>query len=125
MKWVKFLFYISATYGVLALTPLYFQEARIARQSLPALAYPEFFYGFLGVALAWQLVFFLVGVDPVRYRHIMLAGVVEKIGFGLPAMLLYQAGRIKTDMFIAGSIDLLLAVLFTLAWVKVGKERHS
>ena len=47
----------------------------------------------------------------------MLAGVVEKLGFGVPAFLLYQAGRIKMEMFFAGAIDLALAVFFTIAWV--------
>jgi hypothetical protein len=122
MKWVKYVFYISGFYGLLVLAPLYFQEGKLARAGLPAITYPEFFYGFIGVALAWQLAFLLIGSDPVRYRQLMLVGVIEKIGFGLPACLLYQAGRIKFEMFGAGLLDLVMAVLFTIAWNRVGKE---
>ena len=50
--------------------------------------------GFIGVAVAWQFVFLLISRDPVRYRPIMLAAVVEKASFGLPAIALYVAGSI-------------------------------
>jgi hypothetical protein len=121
MRWIKWLFYICGVYGLLVLPPLYLREPALAKAALPAVTYPEFFYGFIGVGIAWQIVFLVIGTDPVRFRPLMLVGVVEKLGFGIPAALLYQAGRIKADMFAAGMLDLLLAVLFTVAWIRAGK----
>lgn len=125
MRWIKWLFFICGFYGVLVLAPLYFQEGKLARAGAPAITYPEFFYGFIGVALAWQTVFLLISSDPRRYRELMLVGVIEKLGFGIPAALLYQAGRIKMEMFAAGVLDLVMAVLFTLAWIRMRKESSA
>jgi hypothetical protein len=33
------------------------------RQYVPPSAYPQFFYGFLSVAMAWQIAFLLIGSD--------------------------------------------------------------
>ena len=43
---------------------------------------PEHFYGFIGVARAWQVIFLIVASDVMRYRPLMLAGVLEKLSFG-------------------------------------------
>lgn len=36
-----------------------------------ALTHPEFYYGFVGVAVLWQVVFVLLARDPFRYRPLM------------------------------------------------------
>ncbi|HUS18324.1 MAG TPA: hypothetical protein VMZ25_01625 [Terriglobales bacterium] len=125
MSWIKYLFYICGFYGLLVIAALYFRERAIAAAGLPGITYPEFFYGFIGVGLAWQLAFLVIGGDPLRYRPLILVAVIEKIGFGLPAALLYKAGRIPAEMFAAGMLDLLMAVLFTIAWVQLGKAASS
>jgi len=122
MKWIKWLFYIAGGYGVLVITPQYFLEERISMGVPPPITHPEYFYGFIGVGLAWQIAFIIIGTDPLRYRHLMLAGVVEKFSFGIAAALLYQAGRVRADLVAFGSIDMLLGVLFIVAWVQLGKE---
>lgn len=122
MRWIKWLFYLAGIYGVLVLTPLYFKERALAEAGQPAITYPEFFYGFVGVALAWQVAFLIIGGDPVRFRPIILAGIVEKLSFGIAAPILYVQQRVKADMLAAGFLDLVLGVLFMIAWVQLGKK---
>ena len=69
----RWIFRIAAIYGLIALTPLYFLEAKVAAPA-PLLAHPEHFYGFIGTALAAQVMFLVIASDPVRYRPLMLAG---------------------------------------------------
>jgi|SRR5579872_615904 len=42
------------------------------RDTPPAITHPEYFYGFLGGALAWQFLFLVLSTDPVRYRPMIL-----------------------------------------------------
>jgi hypothetical protein len=124
LRWIKWLFYICGIYGSLVIPPLYLRERQLAAEGLPGITYPEFFYGFIGVGLAWQIVFLVIGTDPRRYRPIILiAALVEKLGFGIPALLLYRAGRLSKEMLAAGCLDLVMAVLFLAAWVQIGKQK--
>ena len=65
----------AAVYGVLVLAPLY-------ALPLPA-RQPEITLGFIGVALVFQWVFWIVGSNPARYRALMLPAVLEKLVFGV------------------------------------------
>ena len=116
MPWIKRLFYLAAAYGFLFLTPQYFLEQRFSRDYPPAITHPEFYYGFIGVALAFQMVIAIIGSDPVRFRPMMLAAVAEKFSFGVAAPLLCAAGRIPRITAYFGIVDLLLSVLFLYAW---------
>jgi ABC-type transport system involved in cytochrome c biogenesis permease subunit len=80
--------------------------------------YPQFFYGFLSVAFAWQLAFLVIGRDPVRFRPLMLAGIVEKLGYVLILIVLHGLARISTADAMAAVPDLLLGILFIAAFVK-------
>jgi hypothetical protein len=108
----------AAIYGVLVLVPQYFLEERIGRDTPPPITHPEYFYGFIGVALAWQLVFFLISRDPVRYRPLMLLALVEKASFGVAAIALFLSSRLSAQMLGAGLIDLVLGALFVIAYVR-------
>jgi hypothetical protein len=118
MKFAKRLFFIAAVYGIVGLVPQYFMEAKNGADFPPAITHPEYYYGFIGVALAWQVLFFLIARDPVRYRLAMLPGVLEKIGFGGAAVVLYMQGRLATLMLGFGCVDLIFAVLFLIAFRK-------
>lgn len=106
----------AAIYGILVLVPQYFLEARIGVDSPPPITHPEYFYGFVGLALVWQFAFWLIGADPQRYRPLMPIAVLEKASFGIAALVLFQLGRIPSTMLAAGVLDLALGVLFVLAW---------
>src|ERR1051326_1675203 len=84
MKFAKLTFLIAGGYGLLALAPLYFMEQQTGRDYPPPITHPEYYYGFIGVAVAWQLAFIVMSRDPVRYRALMPVAVVEKASFFIP-----------------------------------------
>ena len=109
-------FLVAGIYGVVVLLPQYFLEEKLGRDFPPPLTHPEHFYGFIGIALAWQLVFLMIARDVQRYRLLMLPAIVEKLSFGIAAIVLFANGRIAALVAGAGVVDLLLAVLFVLAF---------
>jgi hypothetical protein len=109
---------VAAVYGILALAPQYFMETRIGVDTPPPITHPEFFYGFVGLALVWQFAFLVIAGDPIRFRALMPITVLEKLSFGIPAVLLWAQGRLAGLMLLGGVTDLVLALLFCLAWVR-------
>ena len=69
-------------------------EDRIGRDYPPPITHPEHFYGFVGVAVAWQIAFLIISRDVVRFRPLMLAAIVEKASFALPTFALFASGRV-------------------------------
>ncbi|MBX3510584.1 MAG: hypothetical protein KF700_05235 [Hyphomonadaceae bacterium] len=115
MKFARWVFLIAGVYGVLALAPGFFTEAR-----LTPFSHPEFYYGFLGLALVFQFVFFIIASDPLRFRLLMPIAVLEKLSFFAPCVSLYAAGRIEVSpFFIGGLIDGAWMVLFAAAWLRL------
>jgi hypothetical protein len=98
------------------LLPQYFLERQVGVDFPPPITHPEYFYGFVGLALVWQLAFLLVAGDPVRYRPLMPVAVLEKLSFGLPAVVLFALDRIPVPVLVFGMIDLALGALFLLAY---------
>jgi hypothetical protein len=122
MKFSRWVFSIAGAYGVITVAPLYFMEQTISRQDPPPITHPMFFYGFVGVTLAWQLLFFVIAVQPARLRPVIPFAALEKLSFGIGAMALYRQGRLDHEDLYFGGIDLVLAVLFLLAWRQLGRE---
>lgn len=118
MKFAKVVFWTAGIYGVLAITPLYFLFNRIGQQDPPPITHPGFYYGFAGVALAWQIAFFVIATDPVRLRPIMIPSVLEKLGFGIAIVVLYLQQRVHPADLVLGGVDLLFALLFLIAFTK-------
>jgi hypothetical protein len=112
MKFAQRLFLIAAIYGIVGLVPQYFLEAKIGRDTPPPITHPEFFYGFIGVALAFQFLFLIIARDPQRYRLAMLPGALEKLGFGGAAIALYLQGRLAAQGLVFGIVDLVFVALF-------------
>src|SRR3712207_2065064 len=108
MKSAQRIFRFAGIYGLLAVAPMYFLEQRIAQDQPPAITHPEYFYGFIGVTLAAQLMFLVISTDPARYRAVMLPAMVEKFSFVASTFLLYAAGRAPTPIFAGAVADLLL-----------------
>src|SRR5687767_13366142 len=121
----KRVFLIAAIYGFIVLLPQYFLEEQTGRDFPPAITHPEYFYGFIGIAVAWQMVFLIISRDPIRYRPLMLVAVVEKIAFGVPAIALYFSGRLSRQMLGAGILDLILGVLFILSYRRTATSAQT
>lgn len=115
-RWV---FIVAAVYGILVLAPQYLVESAYAGRYFLTLSRPADFYGFIGVALTWQLVFLVIASDVRRFRPLMLVAVAEKLSFGLAAVALFTADRIETAVFAVGMIDLTLGALFLTAFVSM------
>jgi len=118
MKFAKILFYIAGIWGILVITPLFFIFDKIGQQDPPPITHPLFFYGFAGVTLAWQFMFLVIASNPVRFRPLMLVGILEKLGYFVPALILYNQHRVHiADVYISCG-DALLAILFLMAYFK-------
>lgn len=122
MMFARRVFTVAWIYGFVALLPMYFMEQRVMDRMPPPLGHPEFYYGFVGVALAWQVLFVLIAREPARLRPAMLAAVLEKLAWGIAVPVLVLQGRASTVFLPAAGIDLALAVGFVLAWRKAGQE---
>lgn len=122
MSFARWVFGIAGVYGAISVAPLYFMEQTIGRQDPPPITHPMFFYGFVGVTLAWQLLFFVIAWQPVRLRPVIPFAVIEKLCFGLGAMVLYRQGRLDHGDLYFGGIDLMFAVLFILCWLRLPHE---
>ena len=125
MRFAKIVFWISGIWGVLVISPLYFMFQLISRNDPPPITHPEFFYGFVGATLAWQIVFFFVATNPVRYRPLMIPSVLEKFAYGGAVILLVLQGRMHASDLVFGGVDLLLGVLFVIAYFTVGRHAES
>jgi len=125
MTFAKRVFLIAGVYGLLVLVPQYFMEERIGRDTPPPITHPEFFYGFVGTAVAFQIVFLLLSRDPLRYRAMMIPSVMEKAGFGIPVVALFLQGRTSGMTLVFAGVDLLLGVLFIVAYLRTARASLS
>jgi hypothetical protein len=126
MRFARVVFWIAALYGVVSLPPLYFLFDRIGRQDPPPITHPQFYYGFVGVGIAFQIVFFLIAADPARFRPMIFPSVVEKLSYAGAVAMLYGQGRISAAQAATAIPDSLLCVLFVMAFFKTrGGAGHS
>lgn len=119
MKFARVVFIGAGIWGLAVLAPLYFLVDVSGRHYSPPLDYPHFFYGFLSVAMAWQVAFLVIGSDPVRYRRLMIPGIIEKLGYVVGTTALYAQGRIARLDAQSAVPDAVLAVLFVAAFVRL------
>ena len=118
MRFAKVVFIAAGVWGIVVLTPLYFLIDISGRQYAAPTTYPQFVYGFLSVAMAWQIAFLMIGTSPVRFRPLMIASMVEKFGHVMTVAVLYAQARISTLDAMAAGPDLLLGLLFIAAFAK-------
>jgi len=118
MKFSKIVFWCAGIWGVAVLTPLYFVFDRIGQQYPPAITHPDFYYGFVGVALAWQVAFLIIASDPVRFRLVMIPAILEKVSYFAALFVLRAQDRVNRTQFHFAVVDLLFAILFLVAFFK-------
>ncbi|HEX8177688.1 MAG TPA: hypothetical protein VF543_21545 [Pyrinomonadaceae bacterium] len=122
-RFAKIVYTVAGVYGLLALLPQYFLEEKTGRDYPPPITHPEYYYGFIGVAVAWQLLFLILARDPVRYRLMMIPTILEKASFGIPVLILFALSRVGPMMLGAGIIDLILGTLFAISYAKTAAQR--
>jgi hypothetical protein len=126
MKFARWVFTIAGIYGVIVLTPLYFSEGQMGLSFPPAITHPEYYYGFIGVGLVWQFLFFLVALKPVQYHWVMLFAAAEKIIYSAAVLFLFKQQRIAMMMLSPGIIDFIIGLLFLVAFFKTsGTGKNS
>ncbi len=123
MRFAKWVFLLAGVSGILMVVPPYFLERQTGEDYPPPITHPEYYYGFFGVTLAWQVLFLVIGSDPVRYRTAMLPAMLEKVGFAVAIPVLYAAGRVAAVWIAFASMDAIWLVLFVVAWRLTPKER--
>lgn len=125
MKFARVIFLIAGIYGLIVLAPQYFLEEKSGRDFPPAINHPEYYYGFIGVALAWQVLFLILSRDPLRYRAMMIPSILEKAGFGIAVVVLFLQHRVSHVMLGAAIIDLILGLLFAVAYFKTARADEA
>ncbi len=118
MKFAKRVFIGAGIWGLLSVPPLFFLYDMVGRQNPPAITHPEYYYGFAAITMAWQLAFLVIASDPMRFRPLMPVAVVEKAGWVGTVGVLYAQSRVAASAIPFAAVDLLLGVLFTMAFVK-------
>jgi hypothetical protein len=125
MKFARIVFSIAGIWGVLILTPLYFIFDMIGRNDPPPVTHPAFYYGFAGVGLAFQIVFFVIATDPVRLRPMMIPSVLEKFGYGATLIVLYLQHRLHPQDLALGGVDVLFGLLFLAAFFRTANNKSG
>lgn len=124
MRFARVVFLIAGSWGIAVLTPLYWLRDITGRAYAVPTESPQFFYGFFAVALTWQLAFLAIAWNPIRLRPFMLVGVVEKASYVITLAVLYRQARISPSDAMAALPDLLLGVLFLVAFVKTASSNR-
>ena len=122
MKFAKRVFFISGIYGLIVVLPLYFLEEKTGRDYPPAITHPEYYYGFVGVTAAWQILYLMISTDPVRFRPLMLPPMLAKSSFVIAVTILFFQGRVSSTMVGASMIHLLLVLLFLVSYLRTPKQ---
>ncbi len=121
MRFARYTFAAAGTIGILVLVPLYFLLEQTGIDNPPPITHPEYYYGFVGVALAFQIVFLIIAGDPVKYRPLMLAAIFEKSAFVIPTFYLYGLGTVRGSIVVGAALDLVWGILFVVSYFKTRK----
>ena len=125
MKFARIVFTIAGIWGLLMITPLYFIFDTIGIHDPPPITHPAFYYGFVGLALVWQLTFLLVASSPVRFRPIMILAILEKLVYSIPVIILVVQKRTNRNDLLFAAIDLTLGAFFLAAYLQTPKSSTS
>ena len=125
MKFAQIVFTAAGMWGIVVLPPLYWLVDVTGRTYDAPSSYPHFFYGFVGVALAWQVAFLVIGSNPARFRPLMIPAMLEKFGHVATLLVLYGQHRIAPVDAQAAIPDGLLGLLFIVAFVKTRRAERA
>jgi hypothetical protein len=123
MRFAKWVFLLAGVSGILQVVPPYFLERQSSEDYPPPITHPEYYYGFFGVTLAWQIMFLVIASDTVRYRRAMLPAILEKASFAFSILILYVVGRVAGPWVGFASMDAAWLVLFVVAYLRTPKDK--
>ncbi len=119
IRLARWIFLIAGILGILEIVPLYFLENTIGRTQPPPITHPGFYYGFVGITLAWQVAFLIISCDPLRYVPLMPALFLEKLLYPVAVFTLYAHGRAPAENLGTAAVDLAWFVSFVIVWSKL------
>jgi hypothetical protein len=122
MKFARIVYGVAAVYGFIVLLPLYFLRDKIGLSTPPPVNHPEFYYGFIGVAVLWQFVFILIATEPHRYLPIMPITFLEKLVYTVPVVILYLHGQANQSTLIPSLGDPVFGIFFVVAYLRTRKN---
>ena len=122
MKFARWVFAVAGVYGVLVTFPLYFMEGRINADYPPAISHAEYYYGFAGVVLVWQVLFLFIAKNPAAFRPVIPFCIAEKMSMIPIFAVLFPGGRFPSNWIPLMLIDLILGALF---WISYRKLRNN
>ena len=125
IQFARWVFRIAGILGLIEIVPLFFLADAIGQRQPPAITHVEFYYGFAGIALAWQLAFLIIARDPLRYVPLMPALFLEKLLFPVTVSALYARGQVSAQMFPGPVLDLVWLLLFVTVWLKLRRDAPS
>ncbi len=122
MKFARIVFLVAGAWGLAILTPLYFMFDFVGRSYPPPITHPDFYYGFVGVALVWQIAFLIIATNPARYRLMMIAAILEKLVYVATLGTLYLNGHLQVAQAAVAAPDFALAMLFVAAFIRTPEQ---
>ena len=122
IKFARRLFLGAGLYGMACVAPLFFLERLIGGYDPPLITHAEFYYGFVCVTFAWQIVYLMMARDPLRLRPMLIPAIVGNAGFAVSVFVLFAQGRLAAQNVVLPAIDLVLAGLFAWAYVALGSH---
>ena len=122
IKFARRLFLGAGLYGMACVAPLFFLERLIGGYDPPLITHAEFYYGFVCVTFAWQIVYLMMARDPLRLRPMLIPAILGKAGFAVSVFVLFAQGRLAAQNVVLPAIDLVLAGLFAWAYVALGSH---
>jgi hypothetical protein len=125
VKFAKIVFRIAGVWGIVVLTPLFFAADEINRRFPPPITHPQYYYGFVALAWVFQLVFFVIAGDPIRFRPLIIPSIFEKAGFVITCLVLLLRGGITPGEASGAAADLLLGILFICAFFTTRTKSSS
>src|SRR5579864_523847 len=124
-RFSRIVFLVAGIYGLIVLLPGYFGEKILVQKMPPAITHPEFYYGFFGVAVAWQVAFLIIASDPQRFRPIIPAAILEKLTYCVACAVLFRLGRIPLIVALGGAGDFILGTFFTISYFRLRAEHAA
>src|SRR5262245_19277686 len=125
MRFAKWVFRVAGVSGIFLIVPPYFLEHQTSADYPPPITHPEYYYGFLGVTLAWQVMFLVIGANPVRFRLAILPAMLEQASFAVAIPVLYALGRVPGLWVGFAAMDATWLLLFLVAYLRTPKQPLS